>query len=61
MLSTGLISLFFALGASGWAYSQMNRRVGAANAQSVYVIVAITFVVAYIFMFTLFKYVLHFS
>lgn len=61
MLSSGLISLLFALGVSGWTYSKMERRVGVGNNRSLYTMVAVAFGVSFIVFITLFKFVLNFK
>lgn len=54
-----MIAFFFAAGVAGWTYSKMGRRVGYGNTQNVAVIVAVTFVIAFLFFFTLLHFVLN--
>ncbi|GEM_PF-875167 len=54
-----LTSLFFAAGVAGWVYSQMARRTGSANPSSVFIMSGVAGVIAFIFFFTLLKYILH--
>jgi hypothetical protein len=54
-----MYSFFFSLGIAGFAYTKMGRRVGYGNAQSVWMLVAIAFVVSLIFFYTLTTFVLH--
>lgn len=48
-----LYSVFFAGGIATFAYTQLGKRVGYGNQQSVWVITAVTFVLSFIFFFTL--------
>jgi len=58
-MSSALIAFFFAAGVAGWTYSKMGRRVGYGNTQNVTVIVAVAFVIAFLFFFTLLRFVLN--
>ena len=58
-MSDGLIALFFGFGVAGWAYSQLSRRSGNANPSSTMIAAGFGGLVAAIFIFTLFKFVLH--
>jgi len=57
---TFLYSFFFAAGVAAFAYAKLGRRVGYGNQQSVWQIVAVSFVLALIFFYTLLAFVLHF-
>lgn len=54
-----MYSFFFAAGVAGFAYTKMGRRVGYGNAQSVWVLVGVAFILAFIFFYTLTTLVLH--
>jgi hypothetical protein len=54
-----LYSLFFGAGVAAFAYSKLGRRVGYGNAQSVWTIVGVVFVLVTIFFYTLAAFVLH--
>ncbi len=58
-MSNGVVSLVFALGVAGWTYSQMERRAGASNAKSNLAAAFIGAVLAFLFLFTFTKFVLH--
>ena len=58
-MSSTLVALMFAAGVAGWMYSKMGRRLGYGNTQNVTVIVLASFVVAFLFFFTLLRYVLN--
>lgn len=58
-MSTLFISVFFGLGVAGLAYSQIGRRVGYGNGQSVWMIVGIAFLLTTFFFYSLFAWVLH--
>lgn len=59
-MSNAFLSLFIAAGVAGFAYSKLGRRVGYGNNREVVTIVAVAFVLSYIFVFTFLKFVLHF-
>ncbi len=54
-----MLSFFFAAGVAAFAYSKMGRRTGYGNAQSVWAIVGVSFVITFIFFYTLAAWVLH--
>ena len=54
-----MFSVFFAGGIAAFVYSKMGRRLGYGNGQSVWGIVAISFVLSLIFFYTLITYVIH--
>lgn len=58
-MSNTFISLFMAAGVAAWVYSKMGRRVGYGNNQSVWTIVAVTFVLVFAFFFTLLTFVVN--
>lgn len=58
-MSSVLLAFFFAAGVAGWTYSKMGRRVGYGNTQNVAVIVIVAFAVAFLFFFTLLRFVLN--
>jgi hypothetical protein len=60
-MSDGLVALFFGVGVGGWAYSQLARRGGSANPGNTAIAAGAAGLVAAIFIFTLFKFVLHFN
>lgn len=53
-----LYSLFFGAGTAAFTYTRMGRRVGYDNTQNVTAIVAVVFVLATIFFYTILKFVL---
>lgn len=58
-MSTGFISFIFSLGVAGFIYSLVANRVGTGGAKTASIAAGIIFVMAYIFLYTLMKYVLH--
>jgi len=58
-MSNTVISLMLAAGVAGWTYSKMGRRLGYSNAQSVWIVVAVAFVLVFVFLETLLHYVIH--
>jgi uncharacterized membrane protein len=56
---TLLASLFFGAGVGGWVYTQMTRRTGNADPTQVALVSGLSALAAFIFFFTLIKYVLH--
>jgi hypothetical protein len=56
---TFLASLFFGVGAGGWVYTKLAHRTGNANPSSTFGLAAVFGGIAFIFFFTLLKYVLH--
>jgi hypothetical protein len=61
MFSSLAIAFMFAIGFGGWTYSQMSRRVGASNTGSIFTMVIIATVIAFLVVFTLLKFVLGFD
>lgn len=59
-MSSGLVAVFFGVGVAGWIYSQLARRSGNANPSSTAMAAGAAGVVAAIFIYTLFRFVLHF-
>lgn len=57
-MSNLLVAFFFGAGVAGWAYAQLARRSGNANPGSTYLAAAGAGLVAFIFIFTLMKFVL---
>jgi hypothetical protein len=55
-MSSVAIAFLFAIGVSGWAYSKMERRVGAVNMKSILTTVAAAFIITFVIIFTLLKY-----
>ncbi|HVC36193.1 MAG TPA: hypothetical protein VNE40_01975 [Candidatus Dormibacteraeota bacterium] len=53
-----LTSLFIAAGAAAWVYSKMGRRVGYGNSQRVWTLVGAIFVVVFIVIWTLLRWVI---
>jgi hypothetical protein len=49
----------FGGGVAAWAYAKLSRQVGAGNQQNAFIGAGVAGVVAFIFFFTLFKYVLY--
>jgi hypothetical protein len=58
-MSDFLVAIFFGAGVGGWAYTQLARRSGNANPGSTVVSAAGAGLVAFIFIFTLMKFVLN--
>ena len=54
-----LYAIFFGAGVAGFAYTRMGRRAGYGNTQNVTVIVAVSFVLATLFFYTVLKYILN--
>lgn len=57
-MSNFLVSLFFAAGVGGWAYAQLARRSGNANPGSTAMAAGGAALLAFIFAFTMLKFVL---
>lgn len=55
-----MISLFVAAGIATFAYTKLGRRVGYGNAKQVWIIVAVSFIFAFAFIFSLLTWVLGF-
>lgn len=53
-----LYSIFFGAGVAGFTYTRMGRRLGYENQQNVWVTVAVSFILASIFFYTLLTLVL---
>lgn len=47
----------FGAGIGGWAYAQLARRVGAGNQRNAFIGAAVAAVIAFLFFFTLLKYI----
>jgi hypothetical protein len=60
-MSNFLVAIFFGVGVGGWAYAQLARRSGNANPGSTFTAAAGAGLIAAIFIFTLFKFVLNIS
>jgi uncharacterized protein HemY len=58
-MSSGLLSLIFALGVAGWVYSITERRVGVSNTKTSVAAAIIAFVISLVFFFSLTKFVIH--
>lgn len=58
-MSNLLVAFFFGAGVGGWAYAQLARRSGNANPGSTAMAAAGAGLIAAIFIFTLFKFVLN--
>jgi hypothetical protein len=54
-----LYALFFGAGVAGFTYTRMGRRLGYENTANVTLIVAVAFVLATIFFYTLLAFILH--
>lgn len=52
-----LTSLLFAAGAAAWVYTKLGRRTGAGNQRSAFIGAAVSGVIAFLFFFTLLKFV----
>lgn len=59
-MSDTLIAIFFGAGVGAWAYTQLAKRSGNANPGSTMLSAGFVGLIAAIFFFTMFKYVLHF-
>jgi hypothetical protein len=57
-MSDFLVALFFGAGVGGWAYAQLARRSGNANPASTIVAAGFAALLAFVFVFTLMKFVL---
>jgi hypothetical protein len=58
-MSDGFVAFIFSLGIAGFIYANVARRVGNSNGKTSAIAAAAIFVIAYTFIFTLMKYVLH--
>lgn len=58
-MSVFVTSLIFGIGVAGWVWSKVGRRTGNADPKSVYITAAGAGAVAFIFFFTLLKFVLN--
>jgi hypothetical protein len=58
-MSDSVISFIFAAGASAWVYSKTNQRFGYGNAKDAYIAAGITFVLAFVFLYSLMHFALH--
>jgi len=58
-MSNTIISLMLAAGVAGWTYSKMGRRLGYTNTGNVWLIVAVAFILVFVFLETLLHYVIH--
>lgn len=58
-MSPALIALFAGIGVGGWAYSKLVRSTGNSNPRNVALSALAVGVFAFIFVFTLFKFVLN--
>lgn len=54
-----LYAAFFGAGVAAMAYSRLGRRVGYGNAQNVWLIVGVVFVLVTAFFYTIAAYILH--
>lgn len=54
-----LYAIFFGAGVAGFAYTRMGRRLGYQNTGNVTTVVAVVFVLATIFFYTILKFVLN--
>ncbi len=57
-MTSVLASIMFGAGVAAWVYAKLARSVGAGNQQNAFIGGGIAGLVAFIFFFTLFKYVL---
>jgi hypothetical protein len=58
-MSGVLISLVFGIGVAGWTYAQVERRSGVSNAKTSATAAAIAGFIAFIFLLTITKFVVH--
>jgi len=56
---TLLYCIFFGAGATALAYSTIGRRIGYTNTQNLVIFLAVVFVLATIFFYTILAYILH--
>jgi hypothetical protein len=54
-----LYALFIGAGVAAFSYTRMGRRVGYGNTQNVIIVIGVIFVLATIFAYTVFKFVLN--
>jgi hypothetical protein len=57
-MNSVLVALFFGLGVAGFVWTKVGRRTGSADPKAVYMTAGLAGLVAFIFFFTLLKYVL---
>jgi len=53
-----LYSLFFAAGVAAFAYAKFGRRIGYGNSQNVWIFVGISFIIAFIFFYTIARFLI---
>lgn len=54
-----LYSIFFALGVAGFVFSKFSRRSGYGNEKSIFGVVGVSFIISFIFFYTLMAFVFH--
>ncbi|HSW37661.1 MAG TPA: hypothetical protein VLG37_04820 [Candidatus Saccharimonadales bacterium] len=54
-----MTSLFIAAGVAAWIYSKSGRRMGYGNTQNVWIITGAAFVIVFIVIWTILRWVLH--
>jgi hypothetical protein len=55
-----LYTIFFGAGVAAFIYTKMGRRLGYENAQNVWTVVGVSFVIGAVVFYTLFKFVLNY-
>jgi hypothetical protein len=58
-MSNAMMALFIGAGIAGFAYTKLGRRVGYGNGREVWTIVAVAFVFAFAFVYSLLAWVIH--
>jgi hypothetical protein len=54
-----LYSIFFGAGIAGFTYTKIGRRIGFGNAQMVWVVTGVAFLLSFIFFFTVMKFIVN--
>ena len=54
-----IVALVIAAGIAGFAYSKLSRRAGYGNTQSILGVIAVSFVISLIVVYTILKYIIH--
>lgn len=58
-MSNAMMAFFLAAGVAAFAYTKLGRRVGYGNGRDVWAIVAVAFVFAFAFVYSLLAWVIH--
>jgi hypothetical protein len=56
-----VVAFMFGAGVGGWAFTQLAKRTGSGSSRETVIGSLVVFILAYLFLFSLFRYVLHIS